>query len=223
MCTSNVNNNANEIKNLWQIIEVNPNSIIEIRAILNRQSTSSLFRGIHFSSLSVLKEAVETEALRLNSLKYNVYIVMNPISHGFKGGSASDDDIECRKLLLIDIDRAKSSKEPASNQELISAKLLAKDVANYLKAEGMYDPILVMSGNGYHLYYKLDSIPNTAENSAKAGEFLRRLAAKFDNDEVKIDTCVYNASRITKVVGTISRKGDKTVDRPYRMAEVVSW
>lgn len=223
MCTSNVNNNANEIKNLWQIIEVNPNSIIEIRAILNRQSTSSLFRGSHFSSLSVLKEAVETEALRLNSLKYNVYIVMNPISHGFKGGSASDDDIECRKLLLIDIDRAKSSKEPASNQELISAKLLAKDVANYLKAEGMYDPIVVMSGNGYHLYYKLDSIPNTAENSAKAGEFLRRLAAKFDNDEVKIDTCVYNASRITKVVGTISRKGVETVDRPYRMAEVVSW
>ena len=223
MHTSNVTIQCKEIKNLWQIIEIHQNSIIEIRAILNRQSTSSLFRGSHFSSLSALKEAVEDEALRLNSLKYNVYIVMNPISHGFKGSSASDNDIECRKLLLIDIDRAKTSKEPASNQELISAKLLAKDVAKYLKAEGMYDPIVVMSGNGYHLYYQLDSIPNTPENAAKAGGFLRRLAAKFDNDEVKIDTCVYNASRITKVVGTISRKGVETVDRPFRMAEVVSW
>jgi hypothetical protein len=223
MRTSNVTNQSKEIKNLWQIIEVHPNSIIEIRAILNRYSSSSLFRGSQFSSVSDLKEAVEDEALRLNNLKYNVYIVMNPISHGFKGGSASDDDIECRKLLLIDIDRAKTSKEPASNQELVLAKLLAKDVAKYLKAEGMYDPIVVMSGNGYHLYYKLDSIPNTSENAAKAGDFLRRLAAKFDNDEVKIDTCVYNASRITKVVGTISRKGVETVDRPYRMAEVVSW
>lgn len=216
-------NQTKEIKSLWQIIEVNPNSIIEIRAILNRQSTSRLFRGSNFSSVSDFKESVEAEALRLNRLKYNVYIVMNPISHRFKGGSASDDDIECRKLLLIDIDRAKTSKEPASNQELISAKLLAKDIAKYLKAEGMYDPIVVMSGNGYHLYYKLDSIPNTPENAAKAGDFLRRLAAKFDNDEVKIDTCVYNASRITKVVGTISRKGVETVDRPYRMAEVVTW
>ena len=216
-------NQSKEIKNLWQIIEVNPDSIIEIRAILNRQSTSRLFRGSQFSSATDLKEAVEDEALRLNNLKYNVYIVMNPISHGFKGGSATDNDIECRKLLLIDIDRAKTSKEPASNQELISAKLLAKDVAKYLKAEGMYDPIVVMSGNGSHLYYKLDSIPNTPENAAKAGEFLRRLAAKFDNDEVKIDTCVYNASRITKVVGTISRKGVETAERPYRMAEVVSW
>jgi hypothetical protein len=218
----NLATQAQHIKNLWQIIEVNPSSIIEIRAILNRQSISTLFRGGQFPSVSALKEAVEDKALRLNNLKYNVYIVMNPISHGFKGSSASDDDIECRKLLLIDIDRAKTSKEPASNQELISSKLLAKDVAKYLRLEGMYDPIVVMSGNGYHLYYKLDSIPNTPENAAKAGEFLRRLAAKFDNEKVKIDTCVYNASRITKVVGTIARKGAETAERPYRMAEVVA-
>ena len=219
----NLATQSKEVKNLWQIIEVHPDSIIEIRAISNIKPISKLFRGSNFASVSDLKEAVEDEALRLNNLKYNVYIVMNPISHGFKGGSASDDDIECRKLLLIDIDRAKTSKKPASNEELILAQLLAKDVTKYLKAEGMYDPIVVMSGNGYHLYYKLDSIPNTPENAAKAGDFLRRLAAKFDNDEVKIDTCVYNASRITKVVGTISRKGVETVDRPYRMAEVVSW
>ena len=219
----NLATQSKEVKNLWQIIEVHPDSIIEIRAISNIKPISKLFRGSNFASVSDLKEAVEDEALRLNNLKYNVYIVMNPISHGFKGGSASDEDIECRKLLLIDIDRAKTSKKPASNEELILAQLLAKDVTKYLKAEGMYDPIVVMSGNGYHLYYKLDSIPNTPENAAKAGDFLRRLAAKFDNDEVKIDTCVYNASRITKVVGTISRKGVETVDRPYRMAEVVSW
>jgi hypothetical protein len=213
---------SNEVKNLWQIIEVNPNSIIEIRAILNRKSISKVFRASNFSSVSTLKEAVETEAIRLNNFNYNIYIVMNPIKHGFAGYSASDDDIECRKLLLVDIDRAKSSKEPASDDELNAAKLLAKEVATFLKNQGMYDPIVVMSGNGYHLHYKLDSIPNTPENAAKAGEFLRRLAAKFDNDKVKIDTCVYNASRITKVVGTIARKGAETAERPYRMAEVVA-
>jgi hypothetical protein len=31
---------------------------------------------------------------------------------------------------------------------------------------------------------------------------------------------VFNASRITKVVGTVARKGLESEDRPYRMARV---
>lgn len=214
---------AQQIKSLWQIIEVNPISIIEMRAIKGREVICKLFKTNNHPSPDKMKRDFEDVALHYNHSGFNIYIIMNPINHGFKGKSASDDDIECRKLLLIDIDRAKTSKEPASNEELTSAKLLAKKVVAFLKNEGMSDPIIVMSGNGYHLYYKLDSIPNTSENAAKAGEFLRRLAIKFDNAEVKIDTCVYNASRITKVVGTIARKGIETAERPYRMAEVVTW
>ena len=48
-----------------------------------------------------------------------------------------------------------------------------------------------------------------------------KLANKFDNEIVKIDTVVYNASRITKVVGTIARKGLESEGRPYRMARVI--
>jgi hypothetical protein len=49
---------------------------------------------------------------------------------------------------------------------------------------------------------------------------LHRLADRFDNDVVKIDTSVYNASRITKVVGTVARKGAEGPARPYRVAKL---
>ena len=48
------------------------------------------------------------------------------------------------------------------------------------------------------------------------------LAEQFNTPEIEIDPVVYNASRITKFLGTIMRKGTETPDRPYRMARMVS-
>jgi hypothetical protein len=77
-----------------------------------------------------------------------------------------------------------------------------------------------MSGNGHHLYYVLQDVPNTPEATSTVHQVLQNLAARFDNANVKIDTSVFNASRITKVPGTIMRKGAESLLRPYRMAVV---
>ena len=77
-----------------------------------------------------------------------------------------------------------------------------------------------MSGNGHHLYYVLSDIPNDNEATRTIALFLKKLAEKFNNPAVKIDTAVSNASRITKVLGTIARKGIATAERPYRMARL---
>ena len=50
---------------------------------------------------------------------------------------------------------------------------------------------------------------------------LHELARKFNNGIVAVDTVVYNASRISKVPGTIARKGLNTAERPHRMAVVL--
>jgi hypothetical protein len=56
---------------------------------------------------------------------------------------------------------------------------------------------------------------------------LEALAKRYDTATVKVDTGVYNASRITKVPGTIARKGVEVEDptgineRCYRMASVL--
>jgi hypothetical protein len=79
---------------------------------------------------------------------------------------------------------------------------------------------MVMSGNGYHLYYGLSDLENS--ESAKEGvrATLHHLSRLFDNDIVGVDTTVFNASRVTKVPGTVMRKGVPADDRPYRVAVV---
>jgi putative DNA primase/helicase len=47
---------------------------------------------------------------------------------------------------------------------------------------------------------------------------LKGAAVLFGTERVAVDTTTSNASRITKVVGTVSAKGDHVPDRPWRLA-----
>lgn len=78
-----------------------------------------------------------------------------------------------------------------------------------------------MSGNGYHLYFELDELPNTDEVRDAIRELLKSLDDTYGCEVLKVDTSVYNASRITKVPGTVMRKGTESADRPHRRAEVL--
>ena len=75
-----------------------------------------------------------------------------------------------------------------------------------------------MSGNGWHLYYELDELINDSETTELIRQTLKLLAKRFNNALAHIDTVVGNASRITKVPGTIMRKGEESESRPFRMA-----
>ena len=216
-----------EIKNLWHIVVAQPDSVFELRAIwpkggaCERQPKSKLFRADDYQSLEARKEAVEASALALNGDGYNVYIVMNPIRSCFEGGrSVTDNDIDRRSVLLVDIDRSGVHDEPATDSEVQSARDLADEVVRYLHPRGFTTPVRVDSGNGHHLYFPLENVGNTPESTKSIRMLLHRLADRFDNDVVKIDTSVYNASRITKVVGTVARKGAEGPARPYRVAKL---
>ena len=218
---------AVEIKNTWRIIEVCGNSVLELRAIWPKGvGVSQPPKVLHFysrdyDSVDGLKAAFEEEALRLNREGFNIYMVMNPIRPDFSGpGAAKDSDIKYRDLLLIDIDRAGDTSCPATQAELDAAKDLAARVRAFLTELGWPTPIEVMSGNGSHLYFVLSEIKNDEEAAALIRQTLVGLAQRFNNGLVAIDTTVFNASRITKVPGTIMRKGVATEDRPYRMAVV---
>jgi hypothetical protein len=220
---------TDEIKKLWKIIAVSDSSILELRAIWpagitpSRPPITKHFRAKAYSSVDACKAAFEVEAMHLNDVGYNIYFMMNPIASSFNGSAAKDGDISHRNLLLIDIDRAEMKKEPATDAEVEAAGLLAEIVMAHLDhlGVGWPDPIRVMSGNGHHLYYALPDTPNDEDAKLIVQSLLKGLSAKFDNETVKIDTSVFNASRITKVVGTIARKGIESEGRPYRMARVL--
>lgn len=211
-----------EIKKIWLIKALGPSSVLELRAISpSKKPISQLFKGKSFASTDALKLAFEKEALRLNTAGYNVYYVMNPIHDDFISGSATDKDIEYRDLLLIDIDKIGHKGESSTDEELEAARLLSEQIEEYLQPLGWDEPIRMMSGNGYHLYYILDELSNDEKNKALIEFLLHELAEKFNNDIVGVDTVVFNASRITKVPGTIARKGLNTKERPHRMAVVL--
>jgi len=215
---------ADEIKKLWQIVASGSTSILELRAIWPpgilpaKKAQIQLFRATDFLTVDECRLAFEAEALRLNSLGFNIYIVMNPIRESFQGKSAGDADISHRDLLLIDIDRAEKKTAPATDDDVEAARLVADSIKAFMDERGWSDPIRVMSGNGHHLYYVLKDMPNDEETKFRVQQFLLTLAQRFDTDIVKVDTVVYNASRITKVPGTIARKGPESEGRPYRMA-----
>jgi hypothetical protein len=231
------------IKGMWRVIGTGPECILELRAIapkghnLTPKTITKHFHAANFTSVDQLKRSVELWALQHNDNGYNIYVVMNPISMGFNGTAAKDEDIECRDLLLLDIDRVHSGNQPATPDEIEAAFELAAKVEDFFentaaKLAGHPDypritgtiapPIKVMSGNGVHLYYLLADAPCDEETRDRMQKLLLTLAHQFDNDVVKIDTSVFNASRITKVPGTVMRKGQENPEegRVFRRAYV---
>ncbi|QDV79866.1 DNA primase family protein [Botrimarina mediterranea] len=136
-----------------------------------------------------------------------------------KGESTSDSNIIARRWLLLDFDAIRPSGISASDAEHQAALDKAEVVAEFLTGLGWPAPVYADSGNGAHLLYRIDL---AADDGGIVQRTLQALADKFNDDSVKVDTGVFNASRIWKCYGTKCCKGDDTPDRPHRMASIIS-
>jgi hypothetical protein len=218
---------AKQISRMWEIFELRAEDVIELRALWPKSSfqpkppqTRHFYVG-RYRSVDSCQRAVEATALQLNQAGYNTYIVMNPLQPEFDGRNARKEDILHRRLLLVDLDRSGTRDDPATTQELDAARAVAKSIMAFTANLGLPEPSIVMSGNGYHLYYRLADLPNTLETTMLIEGTLQSLANLFNTDSVEVDTKVSDAGRITKIPGTIARKGKESADRPYRQAVVV--
>jgi len=133
----------------------------------------------------------------------------------------TDADVIERRYLLVDIDPVRPSGVCSTDAE----KSAARDVAGAaMLVLDMAAPLVVDSGNGFHLYYRLpEPLPGGHADASKdlIALLLACLAAKVDTDGAKVDTKVYNASRIMKIPGTWARKGKNTKERPHRQSRVI--
>lgn len=219
---------TNEIKNHWRVHPVAVGHPISIRALkpkgcnLDLRPINRIFHPDNFGSIDEMKTRFEAEAVDLNNKGYNVYCVMNRIRSDFKAnGSVTDADITHRNVILIDIDRVGDTSCPATDDEVHAAFELGESVLQYLANLGFPTPHRVHSGNGLHLNFHLKPEPETDVVRANVESLLKGLAAQFNNDVVGIDTSVFNASRITKVIGTIARKGEESEGREFRRAKML--
>lgn len=133
--------------------------------------------------------------------------------------STTDNDITRRKFVMMDFDPVRQAGISSSDAELAAAKTRMSKVYHFLKDLGFNEPVMAISGNGWHLQYSVD-MPNDEEHTALVKEFIEAVARKFSDSKVDIDCKVFNAARICKLYGTEARKGANTTDRPWRLSEI---
>ena len=197
-----------------------PEDIVEIRSIGPKPTISGYFRA---DSPNIEKEIARypgrTFYQTMNCVNPGCYargqheaLLANP------GETTSDRDILGYGWILIDADPVRPSGVSATDAEKASAFRVAKAVFTHLRKLGFRDPIVADSGNGYHLLYRIRAELGSRDD---VSAFLKVLDTWFSTDEVLIDTAVFNPARITKLYGTIARKGANTPERPHRMSRIL--
>ena len=209
---------------MWQLFDEHA-GVLELRGIKPglpiRTKTISWKEFPEEVSLQSMFDNFTDTALEWDAAGYNVYGIFNGIAEYFSGSNVKDKDIEARRYILIDIDRAEKADCPATDAEVQHAIDLSHNIRRFMSECGWIEPLVAMSGNGVHLYYYLSYMPNTPQLTEKIRALLQLLGDKFDNKHVKVDRGVYNASRITKVIGTTAKKGIESPGRPYRKVKIL--
>jgi hypothetical protein len=143
--------------------------------------------------------------------------------------TTQDDDVIEYRWLLVDCDPVKDG-DSATDAEKMASLDVALLVFSLFDKIG-YCPVLVDSGNGYHVLVPLE-IPNTNGANELVRDMLRALDAHFGITDarnslgfsalypVNVDKGVFNPARITKIPGTVARKGVDSIDRPHRLAHI---
>jgi len=175
--------------------------------------------------------AREAEVLSDDTDIPSVYLTLNPVNSDllarsvnhtkpYAENTTNDSDIVRRRWLLVDCDVKRPSGISSSDEEHEKGLAKCRQIRDCLTDFGFPQPIFADSGNGGHLLYRID-LPNTAESTALIQRFLKALGVKFDDEAVKIDQSVFNASRISKLYGTMVRKGDNHPSRPWRQSSIL--
>jgi len=196
---------------------------IELRIIVNPQG--QIDSG-YFNDYDKLEKVVT---------KYNgqsqIYYTINPCNPALIARAANrvqtrvktttnDKDIIRRRYLPLDFDPVRPAAISATDTEHSQARHTALKAKKYLTEIGFPQPIEIDSGNGYYLTYAID-LPNDTESKELLERVLKALDMQFSTEHVKLDTGMFNASRIVRLPDTVNVKGDSTEDRPHRLARLV--
>jgi hypothetical protein len=215
------------IRTTLELVSV-PDGVIEIRVLKTGRAgtVSGYFDANH------LDDAVSAIVSAASTYKRSVYVTLNPAKPTLLARAAnrlaeraeattSDRDIVRLRYLLIDVDPPRPAGVSSTDCEHDAALHLADSIRSQLAARGWPEPVIAGdSGNGGHLVFALD-LENNAANVALLKRVLEGLDFYSSDDTAEVDRTTYNPARITKLYGTVARKGDATPDRPHRPSHIL--
>lgn len=208
----------------WFDILKNNKELVEIRLIGSNKNGSG-----YFTDAKTLIEAIKPY-----TDSYNCYFTLNSINPACYGreqkdkiilrpkNTTQDNEIICRNYVLIDLDPKRPSGVCSTKEEAMKAHEKGREVTKFLIDNGFYEPIVVFSSSGIHLYLKC-ALLNNEENTKLVKRFLNAISMLFSDDDVDCDTSVYNAARISRLIGSYSCKGaNNDAIRPQRKCRFLS-
>lgn len=205
----------------WYDIFHPEGSTMEVRVLDGKRTLSGYYRDRETAVAAIASVTSGGIYSPINEVKASCYsrsqcnaLLMAPKA------TTNDNDIDGRNWILVDLDPRRSSDTNSTDAEKAAARNVMMKVGEFLRNNGMEKPVVADSGNGWHLYYRV-SLANNDDNTALVKDFLSVLDMLFSDATTDIDTAVYNAARISKVIGTRSNKGSDTPERPQRMSSFV--
>ena len=182
--------------------------VVELRHFNQGRINSALFDDA--DKLRQAISAVGNCFTTLNSLDRSA-------SSSFGAKASRDDQVIKIVKIPFDFDPVRPPGVPSTREELDKAKEKANECARYLRMMGWPDPLMAMSGNGWHLQYRT-ILPATSQTKAMFKVIYQGLKKMFSDDLVEFDATVRNPSRILRLYGTTNSKGIATDQRPHRKA-----
>jgi hypothetical protein len=163
-----------------------------------------------------------------------IYVTLNPCDPAMLAracnrvvdhpkATTTDSDIVRRGWLPFDLDPVRPAGISASDDELQAAKIKALELVEWVRSRMSAEPTLLgFSGNGYHALYQID-LPNDDDSRDCVSGILSAAAADLSDDRVTVDRTNFNASRIWKLYGTLTRKGDQVsrIQRIHRRSRLL--
>ncbi len=225
----------------WLRLFVARDAVTELRILGVRDDPESKYPPYTIAGYFDLDHLPEMARLALawTPKAEGVYMAINPVDPGLLAlasnkvakrpkSTANDSHILRRCWVVLDSDPTRRSIETgkplppgisSTDAEKALALVRLDTAVADRTAAGWPEPTRGDSGNGYHAWYRID-LPTDDEGLVE--RVLKALDAQYSDDLVKIDTSLYNPSRIIKLYGTMARKGDSTPERPHRWSRVLT-
>jgi hypothetical protein len=175
------------------------------------------------------------EAAKWEQRSEAIYVTLNVVDPELFSRSADritkglkhttrDENIQARRWILFDLDPVRPTGVSASEEEHQLALDLGERLRDWLVSFGFPARSLVLadSGNGCHVLARID-LPNDSESEQLVKGCLSAVDLHLSDDRVKVDVTVSNASRITKLYGTMAAKGDDIPERPHRRSRLLEY
>ncbi len=227
-------NNRDEIRLFLETL-FEPGDVFEIRAPNTAQRPGSTYTATAsgYFTFDAISEAVDAITnLDDSEQAPSIYVTLNPVEPSLVAralnrilpkakATTADSDVVRRRWIIIDVDPARPAGVSSTESELEQARDFADRIRESLP---WCPPVVAESGNGVHLLYRVDLPTEDGEIVKRA---LNAIADTFDDSTCKVDRTMFNPARITKIIGTVARKGDDVSgvagveDRPHRRARFV--